>query len=438
MPILRTSHETRRGGPFHPIRTLLTRSLCLRLLWLSVPVAGASWARAADAPQTLLDRKEVSLDGEWKTIIDPYETGYYDYRWQPYDQQHAPPPAAYFMDAKPRSSADLVEYDFDASASLRVPGDWNTQRRELFYYEGSVWYRRTFTSGLLQHGSRAFLRFGAANYGADVYLNGRKLGTHIGGFTPFSFEVTEALEAGDNTIVVRVDNRRTADAVPTLDTDWWNYGGLTRDVRLVTAMIGRDCERACVILWSLANETPVSEARTAFLRRLAVRARALDPTRLLGAAMEKRPKPGDPDTQIVDDPLSDSVDVMSFNEYVGWYDGTPEKCDRVRWEIHSDKPVIVSEFGGDALQGRHGTRDDRWTEEYQAYLYERNLAMLDRIPGLSGMSPWVLVDFRSPRRVLPGIEDGFNRKGLVSSDGLKKAAFFVLQKYYSERAAAIH
>ena len=84
-------------------------------------------------------------------------------------------------------------------------------------------------------GERIFLRFrGAVNYRADVYLNGKKLGTHIGGFTPFSFDVTKLLKPGANSLVVKVDNKRAKDAVPTVSTDWWNYGGITRDVKLVT------------------------------------------------------------------------------------------------------------------------------------------------------------------------------------------------------------
>ena len=104
---------------------------------------------------------------------------------------------------------------------------------ELLYYEGSVWYRKKFDADALKDDERAFLRFGAANYRADVYLNGKKLGVHIGGFTPFSFEVTDRLKAGANSLVVRVDNKRSKSGVPTLNTDWWNYGGLTRSVKLV-------------------------------------------------------------------------------------------------------------------------------------------------------------------------------------------------------------
>jgi len=130
------------------------------------------------------------------------------------------------------------------------------------------------------------------------------------------------------------------------------------------------------------------------------------------------------------------VDVVAFNEYIGWYDGLPEKCAKVSWEIPYNKPVFISEFGGDAKQGLHGGKDRRWTEEFQADLYRQTLPMLDKIDGLAGFSPWILVDFRSPRRVLPGIQDGFNRKGLISSDGEKKKAFFVLQEYYQKRAKA--
>src|SRR5262249_50290403 len=85
-----------------------------------------------------------SLNGEWKTIIDPYETGFYDYRWAARDLETNPSRSeTFFLDVKPDNPSERVEYDFDSSPSLSVPGDWNTQRPELLYYEGSVWYRRT-------------------------------------------------------------------------------------------------------------------------------------------------------------------------------------------------------------------------------------------------------------------------------------------------------
>lgn len=608
----------------------------LRLISLGWVMALAVPLLHADNIPDLFLHDGLSLNGEWKSIIDPYETGFYDYRREQRDLDRNPSRSeAFFLDVKPANPGERVEYDFDTSPTLNVPGDWNTQRHELLYYEGSVWYRQTFEFAGVTNGQRTFVRFGAVNYRADVYLNGKKLGVHVGGFTPFSFEVTKFLKPGTNSLVVKVDNKRAKEAVPTVNTDWWNYGGITRTVKIVTvpknfiadhrlaleseatraisgwvqisgagagesvelaipelgeklsaktdaagraafrftpaklalwspeapklyevtiasggdsvterigfrtvrtqgkqillngqsvflrgiciheefplngggrvntpekakqllrwakqlgcnfvrlahyphneAMtrladelglmvwsevpvywtidwqnaetyanaqgqltdnIQRDANRASIIIWSLANETPVSDPRTKFLTRLAERARALDHTRLLSAAMEKVAKPGATNVMLVHDPLADVVDVVAFNQYVGWYDGLPEKCGRVSWEIPYDKPVFVSEFGGDARQGLHGSKAQRWTEEFQADLYRQTLPMLDKIDGLVGFTPWILVDFRSPRRVLPGIQDGFNRKGLISSEGVKKEAFSVLQEYYQKRAQA--
>jgi beta-glucuronidase len=138
--------------------------------------------------------------------------------------------------------------------------------------------------------------------------------------------------------------------------------------------------------------------------------------------------------KIVDDPLGNALDVIGMNEYIGWYEHKPEDADRTEWDIRYQKPVIVSEFGGDAKYGLHGPSDQRWTEEYQASIYEHQLVMLNRIPQLRGMTPWILMDFRSPRRPLPGIQDFFNRKGLISEQGQKKKAFFILQKAYTQKA----
>lgn len=170
-------------------------------------------------------RKTVSLDGQWRTIVDPYETGYYDYRYQPSAN-------GYFKDAKPKTRSDLIEYDFNTSETLDVPGDWNTQKERLLLYEGTIWYKKVFDYQKRPN-TRLFVYFGAANYLADVYLNGEKLGRHEGGFTPFNFEITDLVRDKANFLIVKVDNKRRRDAVPTLNTDWWNYGGLTREVKLV-------------------------------------------------------------------------------------------------------------------------------------------------------------------------------------------------------------
>ena len=56
--------------------------------------------------------------------------------------------------------------------------------------------------------------------------------------------------------------------------------------------------------------------------------------------------------------------------------------------------------------------------------------MLAKLQNLRGLSPWILADFRSPRRVLPGIQDGYNRKGLISNQGVRKQAFYTLRDFY--------
>ena len=106
--------------------------------------------------------------------------------------------------------------------------------------------------------------------------------------------------------------------------------------------------------------------------------------------------------------------------------------DRLQWKITYNKPLIISEFGGDALFGYHGDAGVRWTEEYQKNLYEHQLGMLKKIPSLRGMTPWILTDFRSPRRPLPHIQDFYNRKGLISSRGERKEAFYTLQNFYRD------
>jgi len=215
--------------------------------------------------------------------------------------------------------------------------------------------------------------------------------------------------------------------------NWTNTETYRNAEQQLTDEIRRDDNRAAIIIWSLANETPVSEARTKFLTQLAAKARELDGTRLISAAMERHAKSGADNVNVVQDPLAEVVDVVAFNQYIGWYEGLPDKCGKVSWEIPYNKPVFISEFGGDARQGLHGDKSQRWTEEFQEDLYRQTLPMLDKIDGLVGFSPWILVDFRSPKRTLPGIQDGFNRKGLISSDGVKKKAFFELQDYYRKR-----
>ena len=573
---------------------------------------------AAVPPSTLItnipSRTTISLNGAWHVIVDPFGNG---------------ERSKFFLNQKAVNKSDLVEYSFDESPVLNVPGDWNTQRDQLMFYEGPVWYRREF----LYHkraNTRVFVYFGAANYQSSIYLNGERLGDHEGGFTPFNFEVTSLLREGGNFLIAEVNDARRADGVPALRFDWWNYGGITRDVVLVEVpdvfiqdysiqlarssqneiagwiqlngaptsqritlaipeaaihedlitdaggranfhfpaklelwspehpklydvvltagadtvhdqlgfrtievrdgkillngqpiflrgiamheeapfregrafsvedaqtllgwvkdlgcnfvrlahyphnenemrladrlgllvwseipvywdidwqnpatltnaeaqlrdMIARDRNRAAVVMWSLSNETPVKPERLTFLRQLAQDARELDETRLITSASDRLEDTA-PDARTIADPIGDLLDVIGVNEYVGWYWKKPEDANKLQWRSKYNKPVIVSEFGGGAPFGLHGDSDQRWTEEYQADLYERQLRMIQRIPNLAGLTPWVLMDFRSPARMLPGVQDYHNRKGLISNRGQRKLAFYTLQNYYKKLA----
>ena len=579
-------------------------------------------------------RKTVSLDGKWQYIVDPYETGFYDYRYKemkPNDQ------GAYWTTDIPKNKTDRKEFGYTDKQTLNVPGDWNSQADKFFYYEGTVWYKKSFDFVKAKAADKLFIHFGAVNYKADVYLNGHKLGQHKGGFTPFDFEIADSvLKAKGNYLVVKVDNKRYKDEVPTLNTDWWNYGGITREVNLVevpanfiqdyviqlkkpeagqtvsevegwvklnqpsanetatieipelkikktftingdycavnfklpgvqlwspelpklykvtvstsadkvnekigfrtietkgkqlllngkplfmrgicihgenpvegrraytskdasmllgwakelhcnmvrlahyphdekmtrmadslgilvwseipvywtieftnpevlekakgqlTEMITRDHNRASIIIWSVGNETPVSPARTDFMHSLITKAKELDKTRLVSAALEVNYASGK-NVNEIDDPLGEFVDLVAFNEYLGWYGGSPLTCRTTNWAVKYDKPMFISETGAETLGGFHADSLTRWSEEYQEWYYKEQVAMLKRMPdNFVGLSPWVLADFRSPKRNNPLYQEGWNNKGLISHKGNKKKAFYVLRKYYDEQAA---
>jgi beta-glucuronidase len=212
--------------------------------------------------------------------------------------------------------------------------------------------------------------------------------------------------------------------------EWDNKITLANALKQLDDMIDRDKNRCSIILWSVANETPVSSSRNEFLKTLLNRAREHDPARLLTAAMERHYS--DKFTQLIDDPLGEFVDVIGCNEYIGWYDGLPEKADSIKWKSIYDKPLIMSELGGEALYGFHADDLTAWSEENQDVIYKHQIEMLKKIPFLRGISPWILMDFRSPRRQLTGFQDYFNRKGLISEKGEKKKAFYTLKKFYEE------
>jgi beta-glucuronidase len=651
----------------HLPTAILPRTAIFLLLFLLSAARAFSQEGTAGYPALIANtasRQSMSLNGKWQYIVDPYETGFYDYRYKERAQTDA---EAYWNSDRPRDKGDRKEHGYTNKYSLQVPGDWNSQDPKFLYYEGTVWYKRSFDYHKKDSRGRVFLYFGGVNYRADVYLNGRKLGMHKGGFTPFNFEVPDSLlRTTGNFLVVKADNKRYADEIPTLNTDWWNYGGITRDVKLIelpgasaiidyaialkpaatglaqedgntagggpqTAVAGTmgqngsqttgvnnevqgwvrladakdgenitveipelkvrqsfpvkdnlavlhfglpsfrhwspedpvrykviisgssgkveekigfrtiavqgkkmilngkpvflrgisiheeiglegrrahsrqdalhllgmakelgcnmvrlahyphnenmariadslgllvwseipvywtidftsaevlekaktqldemirlDRNRASIIIWSVGNETPVSEARTNFMHTLLETARELDPTRLVSAALEVNYY-SENHLRSIDDPLGQYVDLVAFNEYLGWYGGTPESCRSAVWATKYDKPLFISETGAEALGGYHADSLTLWSEEFQEWYYKEQIAMLKRMPGnFTGISPWILTDFRSPRRNNPVYQDGWNNKGLIDRHGRRKKAFFVLKKYYREMQA---
>ncbi len=216
---------------------------------------------------------------------------------------------------------------------------------------------------------------------------------------------------------------------------WQNPATLEDAKTQLQEIVARDRNRASILFWSLSNETPLEPGRLEFLKALAAEARRLDSTRLITSAMNHT-EPAGPDTRSLSDPLGEVLDVLGLNEYLGWYEGKPEDADRMHWQNPYQKPLIVSEFGAGAVYGFHADAATRFSEEYQGNLFQHQLAMLQNIPSLAGMSPWLLMDFRSPRRPLIGIQDYYNRKGLISDRGQRKQAFFVLQTFYREKTQA--
>ena len=636
----------------HPVKNLskgfnLLRSISMFCAVVLLASTNGVLARQPDTTTTIATsplliagdlRPGIDLGGTWHYSVDPYRSGIAGFhggapgrsetRWIDIDVGET-------MRKEPRS---LFEFDMGRAPTATLPGSWLIHAAEMRHYQGLVWYQRHFTARKMP-GRRVFLRFGGANYSARVYLNGQSIGQHEGGFTPFAFEVTQALRNGDNQITVGVDSTLTKATVPPPVTDWENYGGITRDVRLIdtadtyvddawirltrdgriaadvhldgpqaadravtlkidalkvtlhgrtdsngdwrgrfspprtlkrwspdeprlydvhveagedtwhdrigfrtvavrgseillngnpiflrgvsiheeelgsypgrvitpaasrallseakqglhanfvrlahyphseltTRMadelgmlvwsevpvywliawddpatlaaarrmiadnIHRDRNRAAIAIWSVANETPVTPARNAFLGTLIRDVRGLDDTRLVSAALlVDRTKSVDHPVMTMNDPLAGLLDVMSINTYNGWYsDDRLPALGRSEWRVPGDKPLILSEFGADAKAGFHDDRSEpqKFSEEFQANYYRATLAMAMNIPTLRGMSPWILKDFRSPRRQ-NAFQQGWNRKGLISETGQRKSAFDVLSAFYARQRNA--
>lgn len=609
---------------------LITSLMMLVIGFLAPPALAQAVLTGADM------RPSQSLDGAWHWSVDPFRDGKAGFHGGPPGSSTQRWQDSVQADAAEKNPRALFEFDMQRSPVAHLPGGWIGHAPEMRYYQGLVWYQRTFDAPKPAPGTRVFLRFGAADYTADVYLNGKRVGSHAGGFTPFAFDVTELLRDGSNQITVGVDSARTDDDVPPPVTDWETYGGITRSVILVTVPetfvddawirlgrdgriyadvrmhgreaanrevrvripalglslsgrtgvdgrwsgsapapralarwspetptlydvriesgtdmlqdrigfrtievrgtqvllndkpvflrgismheeesgrnpvraitpaaarallteikqglngnfvrlahyphsevmtrmadelgllvwseapvywrvnwdnpatlvaarqqlrenIVRDRNRASIALWSVANETPVGDARNAFLRTLIGDVRALDDSRLVTAALlSKR----EGKVMTIDDPLVADLDVMAINTYNGWYSQDPlPELPGFEWHAPAAKPLIFSEFGADAQAGYHDAAADphKFSEEFQAEYYRQTLAMAAKVPFLAGMSPWILKDFRSPRRQHPVFQQGWNRKGLISETGARKQAFYVLAEEYRRRAGS--
>jgi beta-glucuronidase len=201
---------------------------------------------------------------------------------------------------------------------------------------------------------------------------------------------------------------------------------------MLSEMIRRDRNRCAVGFWGVANETRPSVPRNAFLKSMLETGRALDTTRLYVAAFDNVYYQEESGLFEMHDDFIENLDVVAVNKYMGWYAPWPVAPSEATWKVAEGKPLIISEFGGEALYGQSGDENaaSSWSEDYQARLYRDNLQMFRNIPNLAGVSPWILFDFRSPFRFHPTNQEDWNRKGLVSDQGYRKKAWYIMHGYY--------
>lgn len=591
----------------------------ISLLLVAILLCSSMVVSGQEAMQNVLGRNRQSLNGRWSILTDVMDQGL-NRRW-----------------GNPVETTDplqLNELHYEGGHTLYVPGDWNSQSLEFQYYEAPMWYHRTFYHTPAQ-GNREFLHFAAVASHATVFLNGEKLGEHTGGFTPFQFEVTENLKSGKNVVVVRVDNRRSKSMIPAIQFDWWSYGGITRDVDLISTpqtyikdywvrlkkgsmkrvivdvqldgvakagadieisiagtsivkrfksdgdgsasiefdadldlwspssprlysvniksgddsiedrigfrsievegsqillngepiflrgvniheeisketrrsidlndahyltqealdlgcnfvrlshyphneymvrlceergiilweeipmwqdieysnpkvcelatgmmreMISRDKNRCAIAIWSVANETfPWAENRTEFLKELVEQSREWDDTRAITSALNSVSyDKNDPAKLVLNDPLAEYLDIIGVNMYMGWY--MKMQFDPAETELVTiaDKPIILSEYGAGAVYANYGDGGNinSFSEDYMAKVYRDNLVLFEKTPNLCGTAPWILFDFRSPVRAHSMYQQGWNRKGLISPEGNRKSAWYIMRDYYNSK-----
>ncbi len=190
-------------------------------------------------------------------------------------------------------------------------------------------------------------------------------------------------------------------------------------------MIKRDRNRASVVIWSVGNENTDTDERYHFMKRLVDAVRRTDNSRAVSAACLS-----DKIDLYINDRLAECLDIIGINQYYGWYDPDFSKLEKLFKNSAPDKPVLITEFGGGAKAGHHGSEDEYFTEENQCSLYEKQVECMGGISCIKGISPWILYDFRCPRRTNPQ-QQYYNRKGLLDESKRKyKLAFRIMQQFY--------
>lgn len=134
-------------------------------------------------------------------------------------------------------AGDASANDFNTSnwTDVSIPHTWNAKDSDdetPGFFRGKGWYRRWVNVEQLISGQRTYLHFEGANQETNVYVNGRLVGNHKGGYSAFTFDVTDYIRPGRNAVAVCVDNTHNPDIAP-LEADFTFFGGIYRDVYLI-------------------------------------------------------------------------------------------------------------------------------------------------------------------------------------------------------------
>jgi len=398
-------------------------------------------AALVDVPQSYIDDYDLHLNHERTAVAGWVHV------------QDASPGATVTVAIPEASLSVAAQLDSSGKALIQIPASslelWSPEQPKLYRLlltaeedklEDEVGFRTVETDGLniLLNGRPIFLRgisiHAEAPFRGGRAINDKDVETLLGWTRELGCNYVRLAHYPHDQRMTRATDRMGILVWSEIPVYWAEHfedpAVLKKAQQQLSEEIRRDRNKASIILWSVANETPNTPDRTQFLKTLAGNVRALDSSRLVTAALLVRTEGHN---KYIDDSLGEALDVIGANEYIGWYEQRPEDADTTVWHIAYNKPLIISEFGADAKAGLHGAESERWTEEYQANVFRHQIGMLNRIPQLRGMSPWILLDFRSPRRLLPGMQDGYNLKGLISDQGDKKQAFFILQNAYQNK-----